>query len=82
MRAIVGWQIGRHSINQVFCMHKILLEKGRRPSIAHPRQLNHVTEEVVKNVTFSKTQKKNKIKRSGQEESYQVVRDRYYLSYF
>ncbi|XP_070042865.1 uncharacterized protein [Nicotiana tomentosiformis] len=37
-----------HGIRPAFCMHKILVEDGHKPSVEHQRRLNPVMKEVVR----------------------------------
>ncbi|XP_070002323.1 uncharacterized protein [Nicotiana sylvestris] len=48
-KTTIGWTISDiKSISPAFCMHKILLEDGHKPSREHQRRLNPNMKEVVK----------------------------------
>jgi len=48
-KTAIGWTIADiRGISQTFCMHKILLEDGHKPSREHQRRLNPNMKEVVK----------------------------------
>ncbi|XP_070015539.1 uncharacterized protein [Nicotiana sylvestris] len=48
-KTAIGWTIADiKGISQAFCMHKILLEDGHKPSREHQRRLNPNMKEVVK----------------------------------
>ncbi|CAN6483931.1 unnamed protein product [Victoria cruziana] len=44
----IGWQVSDLSISPTFCMHRIHLEEGSRPSHEFQRRLNPALKEVVK----------------------------------
>ncbi|XP_070019610.1 uncharacterized protein [Nicotiana sylvestris] len=48
-KTVIGWTMADiKGINPAFCMHKILLEEGHKPSRKHQRRLNPNMKEVVK----------------------------------
>ncbi|XP_070010701.1 uncharacterized protein [Nicotiana sylvestris] len=48
-KTAIGWTMtDNKGINPAYCMHKILLEEGHKPSRDHQRRLNPNTKEVVK----------------------------------
>nr|XP_016494264.1 PREDICTED: uncharacterized protein LOC107813505 [Nicotiana tabacum] len=48
-RKAIGWTIADvKGISPLFCMHKIFLEDGHRPSVEQQRRLNPIMKEVVK----------------------------------
>ncbi|XP_070005935.1 uncharacterized protein [Nicotiana sylvestris] len=44
----IGWTLADiRGINPLFCMHKMILEEGAKPSVKHQRRLNEAMQEVV-----------------------------------
>ncbi|XP_070007005.1 uncharacterized protein [Nicotiana sylvestris] len=51
MKRAIGWTlVDIQGISPTFCMHKIILEEGAKPSVEHQRRLNEAMQEVVKKV--------------------------------
>ena len=49
MKRAIGWTLADiRGISPTFCMHKIMLEEGVKPSVEHQRRLNEAMQEVVK----------------------------------
>jgi len=45
----IGWTMSDiKGISPAFCMHKILMEEGHKPSMEHQRRLNPIMKEVVR----------------------------------
>ncbi|XP_019263643.1 PREDICTED: uncharacterized protein LOC109241362 [Nicotiana attenuata] len=45
----IGWTMSDiKGISPAFCMHKILMEEGHKPSVEHQRRLNPIMKEVVR----------------------------------
>ncbi|XP_070002114.1 uncharacterized protein [Nicotiana sylvestris] len=45
----IGWTLADiWGISPTFCMHKIILDEGSKPSVEHQRRLNEAMQEVVK----------------------------------
>nr|XP_016456314.1 PREDICTED: uncharacterized protein LOC107780303 [Nicotiana tabacum] len=45
----IGWMVSDiKGISHAFCMHKILMEEGHKPSVEHQRRLNPIMNEVVR----------------------------------
>ncbi|KAL8091462.1 hypothetical protein AgCh_033896 [Apium graveolens] len=48
-KSAIGWTIADiKGINSSYCMHKILLEEGSKPTVEQQRRLNPIMKEVVK----------------------------------
>ncbi|XP_070023063.1 uncharacterized protein [Nicotiana sylvestris] len=48
----IGWILADiRGISPAFCMHKIILEEGAKPSIEHQRRLNEAMQEMIKKKT-------------------------------
>nr|XP_009589401.1 uncharacterized protein LOC104086774 [Nicotiana tomentosiformis] len=46
---VIGWTMSDiKGISHVFCMHKILMEEGHKPSMEHQHRLNPIMKEVVR----------------------------------
>ncbi|XP_075098869.1 uncharacterized protein LOC107798884 [Nicotiana tabacum] len=45
----IGWTMSDiKGISPAFCMHKILMEEGHKPSVEHQRRLNPIMKEVIR----------------------------------
>ncbi|XP_070017873.1 uncharacterized protein [Nicotiana sylvestris] len=47
-KRVIGWTLANNrGISPAFCMHKIILEEGSKPSVEHQMMLNEAIQEVV-----------------------------------